>query len=145
MIAFILMAIMAEQGLPCPVRQSGRAHRRLPSGQPQQRAGAGFCCSEEGRHRVQDRESAPPQDVRLLIEISDSTLAFDLGTRANLYARAEIADYWVVDIAGRRSLVRRAPNGGSCSSVTAYTEGAALAPLAAPHAILQLAAVLPPR
>ena len=87
----------------------------------------------------------PPQDVRLLIEISDSTLAFDLGTRANLYARAEIADYWVVDIAGRRSLVRRAPNGGSYSSVTAYTEGAALAPLAAPHAILQLAAVLPPR
>lgn len=87
----------------------------------------------------------PPQDVRLLIEISDSTLAFDLGTRADLYARAEIADYWVVDIAGRRSLVRRAPNGGSYSSVTAYTEGAALAPLAAPHAILQLAAVLPPR
>ena len=52
---------MAEQGLPCPVRQSGRAHRRLPSGQPQQRAGAGLCCSEEGLHRVQDRESAPPR------------------------------------------------------------------------------------
>jgi hypothetical protein len=33
------------------------------------------------------------EDIRLLIEISDTTLAFDLGIKARIYARAEIVGY----------------------------------------------------
>jgi Uma2 family endonuclease len=35
--------------------------------------------------------------VRLAVEISDSTLAMDLGRKAHLYARHGIPEYWVVD------------------------------------------------
>jgi Uma2 family endonuclease len=37
-------------------------------------------------------------DVLLLIEISDSSLAYDRGTKASLYARYGIAEYWIVDL-----------------------------------------------
>jgi Uma2 family endonuclease len=87
----------------------------------------------------------PPSDVRLLIEISDSTLAFDLGPKARLYARAAIADYWVVDLAARRIVVHRNPANGMYSAVTAYAETETLSPLTAPSVLLNVASVLPPR
>ena len=37
-----------------------------------------------------------PADIAWLIEISDSTLRFDLTVKAGLYARAAVADYWVL-------------------------------------------------
>jgi Uma2 family endonuclease len=40
-------------------------------------------------------------DVLLAIEISDSTLAFDMGRKMRLYARHGIPEYWVVDVEGR--------------------------------------------
>ncbi len=39
-----------------------------------------------------------PSDLNLIVEISDSTL-FDLTTKAWLYARAGILEYWVLDVA----------------------------------------------
>jgi Uma2 family endonuclease len=42
-----------------------------------------------------------PADLRLVVEISDSALGFDLTTKTELYARAGIVEYWVVDIATR--------------------------------------------
>jgi len=42
-----------------------------------------------------------PQDIRLLIEISDSTRSYDLGTKAALYARAGIPEYWAVCVEER--------------------------------------------
>ena len=73
-----------------------------------------------------------PADVRLLVEISDTTLSFDMGTKARLYARAGIAEYWVVDVAGRRVLVHREPRAGAYGSIKAYREGESIVPLAAP-------------
>src|SRR5579859_6250576 len=44
------------------------------------------------------RDANPtPSDPRLVVEISDSTLGFDLTIKAELYARAGIFEYWVVD------------------------------------------------
>lgn len=48
-----------------------------------------------------------PADVLLLVEVSDSTLSFDLNSKALLYARAGIAEYWVADVAGRRLVAYR--------------------------------------
>lgn len=44
----------------------------------------------------------PLSAARLVIEIADSTLATDLGRKAELYAEAGIAEYWVVDLSGQR-------------------------------------------
>jgi Uma2 family endonuclease len=37
-------------------------------------------------------------DISLVIEISDSSLVFDLGEKLALYKNAEISEYWVVDL-----------------------------------------------
>jgi len=73
-----------------------------------------------------------PADLRLVVEISDSTLGFDLTTKAALYARARIVEYWVVDIPGRRIIVHRDPQDGQYRSVVAYAEQESVKPLAAP-------------
>src|ERR1051326_6987229 len=39
-----------------------------------------------------------PEDLDLVVEISDSTLGFDLITKAALYARARIVECWVLDV-----------------------------------------------
>jgi Uma2 family endonuclease len=38
-----------------------------------------------------------PEDVLLLIEVSDTSLSYDLGARLPLYARAAIPEIWIVD------------------------------------------------
>ena len=43
-----------------------------------------------------------PGAARLAVEVSHTSLRHDLGTKAKLYARAGIPEYWVVDIKGRR-------------------------------------------
>ena len=52
--------------------------------------------------RVRDyRESLPmPEDVLLLIEVSDTTLAYDRGVKLPLYARAGIREVWIADLVG---------------------------------------------
>jgi Uma2 family endonuclease len=56
------------------------------------------------------RESHPePGDAVLVIEVAYSTLAYDAGTKAALYARAGIPEYWVVDLGGGALIVHREP------------------------------------
>ncbi|MDH8447747.1 Uma2 family endonuclease, partial [Klebsiella pneumoniae] len=46
------------------------------------------------RRPSQEYASNPqPEDILLLVEISDSTVRFDLGPKAKLYARAAIREY----------------------------------------------------
>jgi Uma2 family endonuclease len=78
------------------------------------------------------KDNPQPVDLRLVVEISDSTLSFDLTTKAGLYARARIVEYWVVDIPGRRIIVHRDPQEGQYRSVTAYAEQESVQPLASP-------------
>lgn len=75
-----------------------------------------------------------PKDIRLLVEIADSTLPYDLSVKAALYARAGIVEYWVLDVNGRRLIVHREPEGGRYLSVSAYGECELVAPIAAPGA-----------
>jgi Uma2 family endonuclease len=59
------------------------------------------------------RDAHPkPEDVVLLIEVADSTLDFDLGDKARVYAGAGISEYWVLDLTGERVRVFRRPDQG---------------------------------
>jgi Uma2 family endonuclease len=80
-----------------------------------------------------------PADVRLVVEVADSTVRFDLTVKARLYARAGIADYWVVDIPARRILVHRDPQDGEYRTITAYSDHESVRPLAAPDAEFSVA------
>ena len=75
-----------------------------------------------------------PADLRLIVEVSDSTLGFDTTVKAGLYARAGIAEYWVFDVNGRRLGVYREPRDGTYRSIVWYGVAESVAPLAAPDA-----------
>lgn len=83
-----------------------------------------------------------PRDLALIVEIADTSLAFDLTVKAALYARAGIAEYWVLDILGRRLLVHRQPEGGQYATVTSYSHGESVAP-AASDSSLSVASLFP--
>jgi Uma2 family endonuclease len=65
------------------------------------------------------RHPGPP-DIALLIEVADSSVQMDRGTKARLYARCGVELYWVVDISGRRIIVYRNPGPEEYNSVTIY-------------------------
>lgn len=82
----------------------------------------------------------PPADcLRLVVEISDTTLGFDLATKARLYARAAIVEYWVLDVNARQLYVHREPMNGRYGSVNAYSIDESVAPLAAPESRFRVA------
>ena len=78
-------------------------------------------------------------DIRLLVEVSDATLAFDLKQKAALYARAEIAEYWVLDVTNRRLIIHRHPQAGAYQDIKVYAETESVAPLAAPDSVVNVA------
>jgi Uma2 family endonuclease len=70
------------------------------------------------------RRRHPTQEqIRLIVEISDSTLAFDRQAKATTYAAAGIREYWVVDLNGRRLVVHTHPVQGKYDGVTELTWG----------------------
>jgi Uma2 family endonuclease len=83
-----------------------------------------------------------PRDLSLVIEVADTSLGFDRTTKAALYARAAIAEYWILDIEGRRMIVHRDPQDGRYTSIAAYSVDESVAPLASPGALLRVAEAL---
>ncbi len=53
-----------------------------------------------------------PSSAVLVIEVAVSSLAVDLAVKAPLYASAGIAEYWVLDLDGRRVIAHREPGPG---------------------------------
>lgn len=66
-------------------------------------------------------------DVLLLIEVSDSTLAYDRRVKLPLYARAGIPEVWIVDLGGRAITQYTDPRGGSFQTATTYRGGQSIA------------------
>lgn len=77
-------------------------------------------------------KDAHPDRAFLVIEVADSSLAFDRREKAELYARAGVPEYWVVNIADRIIERYTEPAGGSYARVTPFRSGEAIAPLGFP-------------
>jgi Uma2 family endonuclease len=60
-----------------------------------------------------------PDDTLLVVEVADSSAAFDRGVKAELYARHGIPEYWIVDIPARSIRFHRAPLEGRYTDITA--------------------------
>jgi len=82
--------------------------------------------------------------VRLLIEVADTTEAKDTGEKADLYAVAGIADYWVVLVNKRQVNVYREPRGGKYAASLELREVHSISPLAAPGIMIAISDLLPP-
>lgn len=72
-------------------------------------------------------------DVLLIIEVAESSLDYDTGEKAELYAAAGIKDYWVVDVAAQVVEVRRELEGSRYRSLAAYRDEDPIRPLARPE------------
>ena len=84
-----------------------------------------------------------------MIEVADTTLNTDTTDKAEQYATAGIADYWVLDLNGRRLLVFRDPAPLPAGlGATAYRKQQVLGPtdtvkpLAAPNSSIRVADLL---
>jgi Uma2 family endonuclease len=90
-----------------------------------------------------------PTTALLIVEVSDTTLAYDTTTKAELYATAGIADYWVLDVENRQLHVFRDPQHNATLETTAYqahdTFGPndSVSPLAAPGVTILVSDLLP--
>ncbi len=89
-----------------------------------------------------------PTQIRLLVEVSDATLRKDRGEKVRLYARAGIADYWIINLVQRQLEVYRNPitaaDGYAYDAPLILTDGDRIAPLAAPNGSVAVADLFPP-
>lgn len=82
-------------------------------------------------------------EALLVMEISDTTLAFDRGDKMRAYASAGVTDYWVLDLNARQLEVYRGPSEAGYADVTLYSENEGVAPLAAFQSPVTVADLLP--
>ncbi len=59
--------------------------------------------SSETKIKVPDTflSDTQPDDIFLVIEVADTSIALDRGTKLPLYAKARISEVWIVDLTGR--------------------------------------------
>ena len=73
-----------------------------------------------------------PAETLLLVEVSDSTLAYDRDEKVPSYAAAGVTEVWIVDIEGRRLLRYREPADGIYGVQESLVASQSLAPTALP-------------
>ena len=91
-----------------------------------------------------------PRTALLVVEVADSTLLGDRRDKAALYARAGIADYWILNLPEYRLEVHRRPElinaemtVSRYQEVSHYTGPQTVAPLAVPAAMVAVSDLLP--
>ncbi len=60
-------------------------------------------------HRRYAKRHPGPEDIHLLCEVADSSLAYDRKVKLDLYARAGIGEYWIINLSDRVLEVYRQP------------------------------------
>jgi Uma2 family endonuclease len=99
---------------------------------------------------LREGSEAKPSRLVLVVEIAQSSLAFDRTYKGSLYARARVPEFWIVNIVDRVLEVYRDPKpdasasyGWAYRSVQSLDVGEHASPLAAPTARVPVADLLP--
>jgi Uma2 family endonuclease len=97
-----------------------------------------------------DYARAHPSRPVLVVEVAESSLALDRERKGSLYARAGLADYWVLNLIDRVLEVYRepaveasAPFGWQYARRQVLETAALIAPLASPGSRLRVAQLIP--
>lgn len=97
-----------------------------------------------------DYRRAAPRQPALIVEVSESRLAFDRRRKSAIYARAGVQDYWIVNLVESVVEIRRDPSrlalperGWGYRSLEMFRAPSAVTPLAAPDARIPVADLLP--
>ena len=89
-----------------------------------------------------ERSNPHPEDVLLLIEVSDSTLKYDRDVKVPLYANHGIPEVWLLDIQSRQLEIYREPINGVYQQRDCRRAGQ-IAPILCPDAVIDLAELFP--
>jgi len=96
-----------------------------------------------GNAQINESSLSGPASVILAIEVSDTSLRYDIGEKASLYASVGIADYWVVDIPNEQVRIFRDPQpdaqqpfGFGYAIVTLHPRTDTIAPLSMPNGMI---------
>jgi Uma2 family endonuclease len=96
---------------------------------------------------VRDYRRFHPSEAVLVIEVADTSLRLDRTRKASAYARAGIADYWIVNLVDGVLEIQREPTREGrrrrYGSIQILGPETAVAPLAAPRARISVAELLP--
>lgn len=84
---------------------------------------------------------AGPGDVILVIEISDSSLAYDRKVKIPLYAESGIPEAWIADLEGRTVTVYRQPSPDGYREMRTFSRGETVSPEAFPELSLSVDAI----
>ncbi len=79
----------------------------------------------------------------LVIEVAESSLEYDLGEKAALYAEAGVPEYWVLNLVGRTLVVFRKPLNGAYRESFSLDEKTRVIPEAWPEMAFEVSAFLP--
>ena len=80
-----------------------------------------------------------PETARLVVEIADSSLAYDLGLKASVYARFGIVELWVLNAVTLQARIHRDPTPTGYRTIADLPPTSALEPLAGPALAVTLA------
>ena len=92
---------------------------------------------------ARDYAEAHPTEAVLVVEVSDTTLAFDQTRKLAVYAGAGLPEYWIVNLIENTLEVYRDPVGETYRTKTTYTASDTVAPAAKPEATVAVADLLP--
>lgn len=100
--------------------------------------------------KPEDYSRSHPSRPVLTVEIAESSLAVDRRHKGSVYARASLADYWVLNLVDRVLEVYRepvpdatAPFGWRYARLDVFDASAGVSPLARPDASVRVADLLP--
>jgi Uma2 family endonuclease len=85
------------------------------------------------------RKSIPAEAIKLVIEVSSTTLDDDLGDKKNRYAAAGLSEYWVLDMPHAQVLRFHAPQYGQFAAAEPVPAGAVCASLTLEGVVLETA------
>ena len=77
----------------------------------------------------------------LVVEVADSSLDYDLGEKASLYARYGVREYWVVEAWELVTTVHRSPGPGGYGDIARHLRDQPITPLLMPHMSVRLAEI----
>ena len=86
-----------------------------------------------------------PEEVVLIVEVSDTTLAYDRDIKLPRYAGAGIAEAWLVDLDSETIEVHSGPEPGGYLRTTSYARGERVESATVPDLAFDADEALPPR
>lgn len=92
---------------------------------------------------IDDYRDAHPTTAVLVVEVADSSLEFDRTKKAAVYARAEISDYWIVNLVDAQVEVYRDPDGEMFGWKRTFRAGDSVSPQAHAEASIAVDDLLP--